>query len=184
MKRSIILGLVVAAVVALAGTGFYMNSREENTNTVSSSTPVDVMEKKDGETAEIMEKTEADAAMEKTEDTAMEKTNEAVMAKASSYVTLADYNKNTSVYSSQKKVYFFHASWCPICQGIDSDISSDPSQIPSGTTFIKTDYDSNTALRQKYGVTYQYTFVQVDNDGNEVKQWSATNLDKAIAGIQ
>jgi thiol-disulfide isomerase/thioredoxin len=100
------------------------------------------------------------------------------------YVTLASFNADASLYNSQKKVYFFHAPWCPICKSIDEDISSDTSQIPSGTTFIKTDYDSNTSLRQKYGVTYQYTFVQVDNNGNELKQWSATNLDKAIAGIQ
>ena len=29
-----------------------------------------------------------------------------------------------------------------------------------------------TALRQKYGVTYQHTFVKVDKDGNQIKKAS------------
>jgi hypothetical protein len=58
------------------------------------------------------------------------------------------------------------------------------SKIPAGVTIIKTDFDSSTDLRQKYGVTTQYTFVQVDSNGNEIAQWSATNTDKAIAGIK
>jgi len=100
------------------------------------------------------------------------------------YVTLANYNSATSVYEQQTKVYFFHASWCPICRSIDEDIQQNPSRIPTNVTLIKTDFDDETELRQKYGVTYQYTFVQVDNDGNLIKKWSATNLDKVLDGIE
>jgi thiol-disulfide isomerase/thioredoxin len=100
------------------------------------------------------------------------------------YITLKEYNENPSDYSDTKLVYFFHASWCPICRDIDEDINADSSKIPAGFTIIKTDFDSSTDLRQKYGVTTQYTFVQVDSNGNETAQWSATNLDKAIAGIE
>lgn len=100
-----------------------------------------------------------------------------------SYITQSEFQQNQSAYAGVTKVLFFHASWCPICQSIDKDISSDPAQIPESTVFIKTDFDSSTELRQKYGVTTQYTFVKIDEGGNELKQWSATNLDKAIAGI-
>ncbi len=103
---------------------------------------------------------------------------------AERYITLEHYTSDQSSYQDFKKVYFFHASWCPICQSIESDILKDTTVIPENTVFIKTDFDSNTDLRQKYGVTYQYTFVQVDNEGNELKQWSATNLTRALAGIQ
>lgn len=166
---------IIAAIVILGGGAAALvlsGDSDSNNNQTSTSESPDAMEKKE------------DAAMEK-DGEAMEKTEGegAMMKKSDTYVTLADFESNKESFSDQKKVHFFHASWCPICKSIDEDITSDPSQIPSGTTFIKTDFDSNTALRQKYGVTTQYTFVQIDNDGNEVAQWSATSLDRAIAGI-
>ncbi len=101
-----------------------------------------------------------------------------------SYVELVDYNKNPGKYADSKKVYFFHASWCSICRGIEKEINADMTKIPTGITIIKTDFDSSIDLRKKYGVTTQYTFVQVDNNGNETAQWSATSLNAAISGIR
>lgn len=115
-----------------------------------------------------------------------ETTTQTIEAESSkgTYISRSEYEADTTKYASTNKVYFFHASWCSICQGIEKEIEADISRIPNNTTFIKTDYDSSTDLRKKYGVTYQYTFVQVDENGNELSQWSATSLDKAIAGIK
>ena len=99
------------------------------------------------------------------------------------YVTLADYTAEQDQYKDVTKVYFFHAPWCHICQGIENEINDDETKIPADTTFIKADFDDEVQLRQQYGVTTQYTFVQVDNDGNKIAKWSATNLDRAVAGI-
>ncbi|MFZ1249719.1 MAG: thioredoxin family protein [Candidatus Saccharimonadales bacterium] len=109
--------------------------------------------------------------------------DQAQMASHGSYVTLADYTKNTQMYAESKKVYFFHATWCSVCQAIDTEIKAGITKIPAAVTIIKTDFDSSTDLRKKYGVTNQYTFVQVDNDGNETAQWSATSFQKALNGI-
>lgn len=117
-------------------------------------------------------------------DEKLENSNEITNdSKVETYISLADFESNKDSFNNQKKVYFFHASWCPICKSIDEDIASDTTQIPDDTTFIKTDFDTSTDLRKKYGVTTQYSFVQIDNYGNEIAQWSATNLDKAILGI-
>ncbi len=144
--------------------------------------------KKEQEKMAMEKKSEDEAMMKKDEAAAMEKDKMAkegdTMSKSGSYVTLADYNANPTKYADSKKVYFFHASWCPICQGIEKEINADMSKIPAGVTLIKTDFDNSTELRQKYGVTTQYTFVQVDNSGNETAQWSASSLDKVIAGIK
>ena len=184
----------MVVVLALGGAGYAYNNSQNEKEASSLAAEKVAMEKKVADDKMAMEKEASEATMEKT-DEAMTKSDEVMvkddtataetaMIKAPSYTTLADFNKDPSVYKDNKKVYFFHAAWCPICRGIDEDISSDISQIPSGTTFIKTDFDTSTSLRQKYGVTTQYTFVQVDSSGNEVKQWNATTLDKAIAGIQ
>jgi thiol-disulfide isomerase/thioredoxin len=177
-KVLVILSIVVGLLLVGGGVMAYSNNQND---------------KKEQEKM-AMEKKATDEAMMKKEAAAMEKEKMAkegdtmakddAMSKQGSYVTLADYNKDPSKYADSKKVYFFHASWCPICQGIDKEINADMSKIPAGVTMIKTDFDSSTDLRQKYGVTTQYTFVQVDGNGNETAQWSATSLDKAIDGIE
>ena len=100
------------------------------------------------------------------------------------YVTLAEYNNNPNAFKDTKKVYFFHASWCSVCQAIDKEINADLSKIPNGVTIIKTDFDNSTDLRKKFGVTTQYTFVQVDTAGNEVSQWVATSFNNVLSGIK
>lgn len=173
-KRTLVIVAVVVGLSLVGGSVFaYSNNQSDN---------------KEQEKMAMEKKATDEAMMKKNEAIAMEKDKMAekgdAMSKQGSYVTLADYNKDPSKYADSKKVYFFHASWCPICQGIDKEINADMSKIPAGVTLIKTDFDSSTDLRQKYGVTTQYTFVQVDNSGNEAAQWSATSLQKAIDGIK
>lgn len=69
-------------------------------------------------------------------------------------------------------VLFFHASWCPSCRALNSDIEANADAIPQGVTILKTDYDAETELKKKYEVTTQHTLVQVDAEGNLIKKWS------------
>lgn len=39
------------------------------------------------------------------------------------------------------------------------------------------DYDKETALKGKFGVTYQDTFVLLDGQGNSAKSWNAGGVD-------
>lgn len=81
-------------------------------------------------------------------------------------------------------VLFFHASWCPSCRALNSNIESNRSEIPAGVSILKADYDEETELRKKYGVTTQHTLVQVDKDGNLIKKWSGgSTLDSIISQI-
>jgi thioredoxin 1 len=82
-------------------------------------------------------------------------------------------------------VLFFHASWCPSCRRLNSDIENNLDSIPSDLTILKVDYDKETALKQKYGVTTQHTLVQVDNQGNLVTKWSGgSSLEGLIAEVK
>ena len=71
-------------------------------------------------------------------------------------------------------VLFFHASWCPTCRGLSADIEKNLEAIPSEVSLLKVDYDTESELKKKYGVTYQHTLVQVDKDGNMIKKWSGS----------
>ena len=82
-------------------------------------------------------------------------------------------------------VLFFRASWCPTCRAIDADIQAHRNEIPKGVTILDVNYDDSTALKQKYGVTYQHTFVQVDADGNQIAKWQGSpTLAALVANIK
>ncbi|OGD61546.1 hypothetical protein A3A71_00030 [Candidatus Berkelbacteria bacterium RIFCSPLOWO2_01_FULL_50_28] len=87
---------------------------------------------------------------------------------AGSYI---DYDESVISRTQGTKILFFYAPWCPQCRALEADIKA--SVVPVGVTIIKTDYDSNQALRQKYGVTIQTTLVLVDDQGNFVKKYVA-----------
>lgn len=84
-----------------------------------------------------------------------------------------DYQEGLVASTDGVKILFFHAPWCPQCRMIEADIESDG--VPNGVTILKVDYDANQSLRQKYGVTLQTTFVEIDSDGNEIEKFVAYN---------
>lgn len=81
-------------------------------------------------------------------------------------------------------VLFFRASWCPGCRALDSDIAAHLEEIPSDLTILKLDYDTETELKKKYGVTTQHTLVQVDAQGNLIKKWSGDTKLTQIAATR
>ncbi len=84
-----------------------------------------------------------------------------------------------------KVVLFFRASWCPTCKALDGNIRANLSTIPDGVTILDVNYDDSSAMKQKYGVTYQHTMVQVDKSGTLIKKWSGSQtLAAFLAEIQ
>lgn len=85
----------------------------------------------------------------------------------SSEGSYVEYSSAALASAAGERVLFFHAPWCPQCRSIESGIKQDG--VPDGFTVLKVDYDSNQALRQKYGVTIQTSFVKVDANGNKLE---------------
>jgi len=133
-----------------------------------------MMEKEAMEEQDAMMKadtTKTDSMMKKDETSMMEKTD--TMMKAGSYEAYTP-EKVALASATHDVVLFFRASWCPTCRAVDADIKANLSKIPSSLAILDVNYDNSTALKQKYGVTYQHTFVQVDKDGNMIKKWSGS----------
>lgn len=152
-----------------------------------------IMEKKAIEEKEMMEKEAVmgnkDSLMEKEDETMIPKEETGMMDKEESMMKVGFYE----AYSIDKLaraetgdvVLFFHASWCPSCRGLDASIEGNLKSIPEGVSILKLDYDTETELKKRYGVTYQHTLVQVDKDGNQIKKWSGSNsLDALVTEIQ
>ena len=113
-----------------------------------------------------------DDSMMKQEADTMVKTAPTTMMQKGSY-ELYDASK-LALADKGDVVLFFKASWCPSCKAVDADIKANRASIKDGLTILEVDYDNSTALKTKYGVTYQHTFVQVDSKGNMIAKWSGS----------
>lgn len=81
------------------------------------------------------------------------------------------YSEEAFSASRGIRFLFFHAPWCPQCRSLDESIKA--SELPDDLTIFKVDYDSNQALRAKYGVTLQTTVVKVDENGSKINSYVA-----------
>lgn len=73
-------------------------------------------------------------------------------------------------------VLFFFATWCPNCQQAARDFSDRWNDVKPGIALVVADYDKQVALKTKYGVTYQDTYVQVAADGRRIKIWNGGGI--------
>ena len=104
--------------------------------------------------------------------------------KAGNYKEYSASTVEAEQKTGNKIVLFFHAPWCPYCKAANLAFLERTAEIPAGVTVLKTDYDSNTELKKKYGVTYQHTFVQVDAQGNMVTKWNGGDIDSLKKNIK
>jgi thiol-disulfide isomerase/thioredoxin len=94
-------------------------------------------------------------------------------------------NERLAQTTTDTVIIFFHATWCPSCRALSADIERNKGAIPEGITILKADFDTETELRKKYGVTTQHTLVQVDANGALVKKWSGhLRLETVLSEIQ
>lgn len=100
----------------------------------------------------------------------------------SRYVVYSQVGFNAA--KDKRRVLYFHAPWCPTCRPLDKALTDNPNQIPEGVVVFKTDYDTETALKTKYGVTYQHTFIEVNAAGNAVQTWSGGDVADIVAKLQ
>lgn len=153
-KPVMILALVVVlAIVGLLGYRFLLAKPTEAPEELSEVAPT-----------EAIITDQSGMPVDPTEDSSMN--SDQVLGNYSDY----SFEKLQST-SGNKAILFFAASWCPTCKALDLDIRNNISTIPANLAILKVDYDTSTALKTKYGVTYQHTLIQVDSSGNEIKRW-------------
>lgn len=167
MKKTFLL-ITTIVVVIIGGIAAYTINKNVNENKNSNTSDNIIIENNSNVNSQI----NSNDAMEENE----------IMSSVGTYTTYS-----ADAYESakqQKRVLYFHATWCPDCRVINAEFEADQNKIPANVTVLKTDYDTETALKQKYGVTYQHTFVQVDADGNAIEKWNGGGIDQLIKRIQ
>ncbi|HLL61234.1 MAG TPA: thioredoxin family protein [Candidatus Nitrosocosmicus sp.] len=116
---------------------------------------------------------------EKTTENAMTSTEK---SQDKRYMDYSQASFDTS--KDKKRVYFFHASWCPTCKAANTEFMNQIDKIPQDVVLFKTDYDSEKELKKKYVITYQHTFVYVDSEGNEIKKWNGGGIDELVTNTK
>lgn len=138
------------------------------------------------------------AAQQKTPLTKQQQQNAVNQSSTTENQQTAKSNNRYVDYSPQifaetkdkKRVLFFYASWCPTCIPADAAFQANSQQIPENVAIIRVNYnDPDTdadekTLAQKYGITYQHTFVQVDQDGREITKWNGGKIDELLANVK
>lgn len=101
------------------------------------------------------------------------------------------YSKNLFDQSAEKRrVLYFYANWCPICKPADEDFKANSEKIPEDVILIRVNYnDSDTDqeekdLAKKYGITYQHTFVQIDQESKEVVKWNGGAIEELLENLK
>lgn len=166
----VILGVAaIIAVLALAGV---FNGSKQSADDSLMQKESEIIEKDEqlNDSGEIMENNEGNETKNESDK----------MIKAGSYQDYSEVIVSAEQQAGNKVVLFFHAAWCPFCKAADKAFKEKLSEIPDGVTVLKIDYDSSTELKQKYGVTYQHTFVQIDNQMNLVSKWNGGDVDNLI----
>lgn len=173
---NIAIGLIVLALIG--GLGWYFVGNQDGYDSIvensSDGKGEEMMEKGDGEVMDGSPTGEGGKMMKDSNGETMMETSkveeEAMMAKSGSYEAYSP--EKIARAKEGKVVLFFRASWCPTCRALDSNIRANLEDIPGGLSILHVDYDNSTALKQKYGVTYQHTLVQVDASGNQITKWT------------
>ena len=200
---------ILIAVVILLGVAFvYMmiDAQDKTSRTIESQVPDQMVypkvdldgEDSDDEDDEEDEDDEAEADDESEEEEEMEDKEEMneesegemmdkeemadETASAGSY---APYTEGAVAAASGKVVLFFNASWCPSCIAADEDLTANSADIPADVTILNVDYDDAEDMKEKYGVTSQHTFVQVDSAGELLKKWrGGERVSEIVAQVQ
>ncbi len=105
----------------------------------------------------------------------------------SRYLPFTDQDFATT--ASSRRVLFFYASWCPTCRPVDKLLSENSSKVPGDVVIFRVNYndpetdDQEKELAKKYEITYQHTFVQVDEGGNVITKWNGGGLTELLENL-
>lgn len=181
MNRGIIIAGVV--IVLVGGGLFVANQQSQNPDEAKIAHEKAAMEeKKSTENVDpFATKTQEQISMEK-QKSMMEKSANARYLPYSRVVFDQEVEN--------RRVLFFYASWCPTCRPTDANLKENENKIPEDATVIRVNYndpetdEEEKDLAQKYGITYQHTFVQIDSQGNKITAWNGGQIDELVNNIK
>jgi len=172
-KNLMIIAVIGIMILAIAGGGLYIANQNSKDSKVAMEEKA--MMKDDSMNDEV------------TKDDKMMADSEGMM-NDSKYTEYSKSNLDSA--SEDKRVLYFYANWCPICRPVDTNLKNGTTKIPEGVKIVRVNFnDPDTDqeekdLAKKYGVTSQHTFVQIDENGNQLGKWSAEDIEIVLDSLK
>ncbi len=110
--------------------------------------------------------------------------NSLILYDRANYLGYSEQNSAQAKKHGNTLLFFAATMWCSNCRAIEEEIIKRNSEIPQDLTILKVDYDRDSAMKIKYGVTLQTTLILLDKEGKEIKRWIGTDFDDLIANIK
>jgi len=183
-SNSILIILIVLIAGGAIGYSVVSNNKKEVLPETKMMEDVD-------ETSLMMDDKEAsedEVMMEDKEDKMMGSEDEVMMEESGKYL---EYDSSVLADNEdRRRVLFFYANWCPTCKPADLNFSKNEDKLPENVVLIRVNYsDTETdaeekALAEKYGITYQHTYVEIDAAGDVVKKWNGGALDELLTNLK
>lgn len=99
------------------------------------------------------------------------------------FIEYQNFEQAKMIASEAPTVLFFYASWCPTCRNAREEFKKRDNEFKN-INIILVDYDNSSDLQKKYGVTYQHTFVQIDDNGDSLVKWNGGDVDKLLSSVK
>jgi thiol-disulfide isomerase/thioredoxin len=80
-------------------------------------------------------------------------------------------------------VLFFTADWCPTCKAALRDLDANGVKL-GDRKIVLIDYDTSADLKMQYGVTYQHTWVWIDEAGKALATWNGDGVDGILKRVK
>jgi thiol:disulfide interchange protein len=102
---------------------------------------------------------------------------------APDYYTYSPAGVEKALAEGQRVVLYFWAPWCSSCSSVDLDLLARKAQVPLGVKMFRVSYDKEHELRQKYAITVQHSFVQIDQNYHSLQHWVGGEMDEVAERV-
>ncbi len=99
------------------------------------------------------------------------------------FIDYQNFEQAKMIAREAQTVLFFYASWCPTCRKAREEFINRQNEFKN-INLILVDYDNSTNLQKKYGVTYQHTFVQINENGDVLAKWNGGDVDDLLTNVR
>jgi thioredoxin 1 len=97
-------------------------------------------------------------------------------------IPFTDLEAARAIAAKGPAILFFYADWCPTCRIAMKDIEENGKKL-GDITIVVVNYDKARDLRKQYMVTYQHTFVQIDENGGKLAIWNGGGVNTILKNI-
>jgi len=99
------------------------------------------------------------------------------------FIDYQNFEQAKMIAAEGPTVFFFYASWCPTCRNAHEEFTKRQNEFKN-INIILVDYDNSKDLKKKYGVTYQHTFVQIDENGESLVKWNGGDVENLLSNVK